>query len=180
MIELKSVEKEYGINGHSQQVLNGITIALEKGNIYALVGPSGSGKSTLLNIIGGLIHPTKGEVKIGDKNITEFNSNQLAELRTNDIGFIFQDFNLIPFLNVKENILFSLRLKGEKIENHSDNYEQLVNWLGIKKIEEKYINEISGGEQQRTAIARCLLMEPKIILVDEPTGNLDKKIQMHS
>ncbi|EIY5977300.1 ABC transporter ATP-binding protein, partial [Enterococcus faecalis] len=113
MIELKSVEKEYGINGHSQQVLNGITITLEKGNIYALVGPSGSGKSTLLNIIGGLIHPTKGEVKIGDKNITEFNSNQLAELRTNDIGFIFQDFNLIPFLNVKENILFSLRLKGE-------------------------------------------------------------------
>ena len=175
MIELKSVEKEYGINGHSQQFLNGITITLEKGNIYALVGPSGSGKSTLLNIIGGLIHPTKGEVKIGDKNITEFNSNQLAELRTNDIGFIFQDFNLIPFLNVKENILFSLRLKGEKIENHSDNYEPLVNWLGIKKIEEKYINEISGGEQQRTAIARCLLMEPKIILADEPTGNLDKK-----
>nr|WP_254678507.1 ATP-binding cassette domain-containing protein [Enterococcus faecalis] len=114
-------------------------------------------------------------MKIGDKNITEFNSNQLAELRTNDIGLIFQDFNLIPFLNVKENILFSLRLKGEKIENHSDNYEQLVNWLGIKKIEEKYINEISGGEQQRTAIARCLLMEPKIILADEPTGNLDKK-----
>lgn len=114
-------------------------------------------------------------MKIGDKNITEFNSNQLAELRTNDIGFIFQDFNLIPFLNVKENILFSLRLKGEKIENHSDNYEQLVSWLGIKKIEEKYINEISGGEQQRTAIARCLLMEPKIILADEPTGNLDKK-----
>ena len=177
MIELKSVEKEYGINGHSQQVLNGITITLEKGNIYALVGPSGSGKSTLLNIIGGLIHPTKGEVKIGDKNITEFNSNQLAELRTNDIGFIFQDFNLIPFLNVKENILFSLRLKGEKIENHSDNYEQLVNWLGIKKIEEKYINEISGGEQQRTAIARCLLMEPKIILADEPTGNLDSKTE---
>ena len=176
MIELKSIEKEYGINGHSQQVLNGITITLDKGNIYALVGPSGSGKSTLLNIIGGLIHPTKGEVKIGDKNITEFNSNQLAELRTNDIGFIFQDFNLIPFLNVKENILFSLRLKGEKIENHSDNYEQLVNWLGIKKIEEKYINEISGGEQQRVAIARAIVNNPKVLIADEPTGNLDPEI----
>ena len=174
-IILRNVSQVYESEYTKEQVLENVNLTLEKGKIYCMIGPSGSGKSTLLNIMGGLLQPTNGSVIIDTKDITKFNSEQLAELRVNKIGYIFQDFNLIPFLTVKENVLLQLRIAKKDVTSYKENYENIMKKLEIKDKENAYIHQLSGGQQQRVAIARCLIMQPDIILADEPTGNLDSE-----
>lgn len=175
VIKLVNVSHVYNNQVNSEKVLNRINLEIEKGKLYCVLGPSGSGKSTLINIIGGLLHPSEGKVYLDSEEITNFNEKQLADLRLNKVGFIFQNYNLIPFLTVKDNILLQLRLAKKDIKKYMDYYEILLKQLGMKGKEDVYIHELSGGQQQRVAIARCLIMKPQIILADEPTGNLDSK-----
>lgn len=175
IIRLENVSHTYTNQMSGEKVLNNINLELEKSKIYCILGPSGSGKSTLINIIGGLLHPTQGKVYMNSEEITGYNEKQLAELRLNKVGFIFQNFNLIPFLTVKDNILLQLRLAKKDIGSYMNYYEKLLKQLDMKEKENSYIHELSGGQQQRVAIARCLIIKPQIILADEPTGNLDSK-----
>lgn len=175
IIRLENVSHTYTNQMSGEKVLNNINLELEKSKIYCILGPSGSGKSTLINIIGGLLHPTQGKVYMNSEEITGYNEKQLAELRLNKVGFIFQNFNLIPFLTVKDNVLLQLRLAKKNIGTYMDYYEKLLKQLDMKEKENSYIHELSGGQQQRVAIARCLIIKPQIILADEPTGNLDSK-----
>lgn len=175
VIRLENVSHTYTNQMSGEKVLNNINLQLEEAKIYCILGPSGSGKSTLINIIGGLLHPTQGKVFMNSEEITGYNEKQLAELRLNKVGFIFQNFNLIPFLTVKDNILLQLRLAKKNIVKYMDYYEKLLKQLDMKEKENSYIHELSGGQQQRVAIARCLIIKPQIILADEPTGNLDSK-----
>lgn len=175
MIELENVSKIYSNEFVQDVVLKDINAKFEKGKIYGIVGPSGSGKSTLLKIIGGLLKPTTGEVIIDGTHIEKLNEKELADVRLNQVGYIFQDFNLVPFLNVKENILFPLRLSKKNIKDYDIEVANILRSLGIEDKMNFYVHELSGGQQQRVAIARCIIMNPSIILADEPTGNLDKK-----
>ncbi|RDY31927.1 ABC transporter ATP-binding protein [Lachnotalea glycerini] len=174
-IKLENVSHSYANEFTKEMVLSNINIELENGKIYCVVGPSGSGKSTLLNIIGGLLHPTEGQVFIDSEEITNFSQKQLADLRLNKVGYIFQNYNLIPFLTVKDNILLPLRIAKKNISEYKENYEALMKRLQIKDKENAYVYQLSGGQQQRVAIARCLIIRPEIILADEPTGNLDSE-----
>lgn len=172
-IILKNVSHIYKNQFSEETVLKDINYEFKNGNIYAITGPSGSGKSTLLNIMGGLLNPTEGVVAIDNEKITNFNQATLADLRVSKIGYIFQNYNLVPFLTVKENVLLQLRIGKKNISEYMDYYEKLLKLLEIKDKEDSYVHQLSGGQQQRVAIARCLLIKPKIILADEPTGNLD-------
>ena len=169
----KKISHRYKNAFVEEKVLEDIDLTLEKGKIYCLLGPSGSGKTTLLNIMGGLLNPSDGEVFIEGEDITKYNEDQLALLRVNKIGYIFQNYNLIPFLNVKDNIFLQHRIAGNDISGKMELYKRIVTRLGLDGKENSYADQLSGGQQQRVAIARCLIMEPSIILADEPTGNLD-------
>jgi putative ABC transport system ATP-binding protein len=166
MIKLKNVNKNYGKN----KILKNINLEVSEGEFISIMGPSGSGKSTLLNIIGAMDKPTSGKVLINGIDITNFNEEGLTEFRRVYIGFIFQFFNLFNNLTVKENILIPL-LIGE-IRGHKE-ISSILDMLGIKDKINNFAHELSGGEQQRVAIARTIIKEPKIILADEPTGSLD-------
>ena len=169
----KKISHRYKNAFVEEKVLEDIDLTLEKGKIYCLLGPSGSGKTTLLNIMGGLLNPSDGEVFKEGEDITKYNEDQLASLRVNKIGYIFQNYNLIPFLNVKDNIFLQHRIAGNDISSKMELYKRIVTRLGLDGKENSYADQLSGGQQQRVAIARCLIMEPSIILADEPTGNLD-------
>ena len=169
----KKISHRYKNAFVEEKVLEDIDLTLEKGKIYCMLGPSGSGKTTLLNIMGGLLNPSDGEVFIEGEDITKYNEDQLASLRVNKIGYIFQNYNLIPFLNVKDNIFLQHRIAGNDISSKMELYKRIVTRLGLDGKENSYADQLSGGQQQRVAIARCLIMEPSIILADEPTGNLD-------
>ena len=169
----KKISHRYKNAFVEEKVLEDIDLTLEKGKVYCLLGPSGSGKTTLLNIMGGLLNPSDGEVFIEGEDITKYNEDQLASLRVNKIGYIFQNYNLIPFLNVKDNIFLQHRIAGNDISSKMELYKRIVTRLGLDGKENSYADQLSGGQQQRVAIARCLIMEPSIILADEPTGNLD-------
>ena len=174
MIELKKIKKIYkSKKGPSTVALNDINIKIGKTGMVFIVGKSGSGKSTMLNILGGLDSPTSGEININGKNISSFKNNDYDSYRNTYVGFIFQEFNILEQYNVYENIELSLRLQNKKISKKE--IDNLLNRLGINNLGARKINELSGGQKQRVAIARALIKNPKIILADEPTGNLDQK-----
>ncbi|MGO1042637.1 ABC transporter ATP-binding protein [Clostridioides difficile] len=169
--------KYYGEDENKVNALNGVSIEIEKATFTAIVGTSGSGKSTLLNIIGGLDNPSSGDVIIKGKNISKLRKKDLTVFRRRNIGFIFQNYSLIPVLNVYDNIALPVTLdKGSYVDH--DYIKMLMNTLGIWDKRLKFPSELSGGQQQRVAIARALANKPALILADEPTGNLDSKTTM--
>ena len=169
----KDLEKVYGQGENGVHALAGVNLEVRKGEFLAIVGTSGSGKSTLLHMLGGLDRPTSGEVIIDDIPISNLKDDQLTIFRRRKIGFVFQAFNLVPVLNVYENIVLPLELDGEKIDK--EYVEEIIETLMLTSKKEALPNQLSGGQQQRVAIARALAFRPAIILADEPTGNLDSK-----
>ncbi|XVG96137.1 ABC transporter ATP-binding protein [Eubacteriales bacterium KG127] len=169
-VKIKNLTKSYGEKDNKIKVLDNISFEIEKGQICSLLGPSGSGKSTLLNAIGGLEKVDKGDIIINGENIAILNEKKVGEYRRNHLGFIFQFYNLIPDLNVRENIEI-----GSAIVSSSMNLDQLLNDLGLKEHQNKLPNQLSGGQQQRCAIGRALIKMPQLLICDEPTGALDYK-----
>lgn len=169
-IKVSNVSKYYGENVEKNRVLNKVNVSIDKGDICLILGPSGSGKSTLLNLIGGLDSIEAGDIVIDDMNIAKLSSKKLAEYRRNYLGFIFQFYNLIPNLTVKENIKVCEYLADKPL-----NVDELISLLGLEEHKNKFPAQLSGGQQQRCAIARAIVKNPKILLCDEPTGALDYK-----
>lgn len=169
-IKVSNVSKYYGENVEKNRVLNKVNVSIDKGDICLILGPSGSGKSTLLNLIGGLDSIEVGDIVIDDMNIAKLSSKKLAEYRRNYLGFIFQFYNLIPNLTVKENIKVCEYLTDKPL-----NVDELISLLGLEEHKNKFPAQLSGGQQQRCAIARAVVKNPKILLCDEPTGALDYK-----
>lgn len=173
VLETVNLKKYYGVEPNITKALDGINFTVEKGELVAIVGTSGSGKSTLLNMIGGLDRPTSGIVKIQGKNLLELNDEQLTIFRRRNIGFIFQNYNLLPMLNVYENIVLPIELDGKSVDQEF--LKEIISILGLEERINSMPNMLSGGQQQRVAIARALITKPAIILADEPTGNLDSR-----
>jgi putative ABC transport system ATP-binding protein len=174
VVELVEVTKIYELPRGSVKVLDNVSVCIEAGDFISIMGPSGSGKTTLLNIIGCLDTPTSGRVMIGNEDVSGLGDEELTKIRRDKIGFVFQQFNLIPTLTAVENIAYPLRLKG--VSEHEERSKALLRSIGLaEELGENKPNELSGGEQQRVAIARALANEPETILADEPTGNLDSK-----
>ena len=169
-IELK---KYYGTKPNITKALDGVDLSVEDGEFVAIVGTSGSGKSTLLNMIGGLDVPTSGKVIVDGRDLSTLKDEQLTVFRRRKIGFIFQNYNLVPVLNVFENIVLPVELNGGRVDTNFLN--EVVGFLGLKDKMNSMPNNLSGGQQQRVAIARALAARPTIVLADEPTGNLDSK-----
>ena len=176
IVTVKEVTKTYGKKNEQQtQALKGLSFAVDKGEFVGIMGASGSGKSTLLNILATLDRPTSGTVTINQKDVTQLKGDQLAEFRGAEIGFIFQDFNLLESLTAAENIAVPLSLQGVKASAINKRVEQIAKRLSITEILNSYPAEISGGQKQRVAAARALITQPTILLGDEPTGALDSK-----
>lgn len=175
ILEVKDVKKAYRMGNVSVSALKGVSFAVEEGEFVAILGPSGSGKSTLLHVIGGLDRPDMGTVFIDGVDIFTLNSNQLADVRLHKIGFVFQFFNLLPRLSALKNVELPLTLADVSEKEVSEKAKKLLALVGLKERINHRPAELSGGEQQRVAIARALINDPKIILADEPTGNLDTK-----
>jgi ABC-type lipoprotein export system ATPase subunit len=176
MIKLQNIYKEYQLDGEVFTALKNIILEIDKGEFTAIIGPSGSGKSTLMHVIGLLDHPSRGKIFIEDNDASKLNDDQLSKLRNEFIGFVFQQFNLINKLTVLENVLLPTIYTRIKLDfDPKEKVTQLIKRFGLEGKENSYPNKISGGEQQRVAIARALITSPKIILADEPTGNLDTK-----
>lgn len=175
MLEIKNVTKMYGTKELMFQALKGVSLNVDEGEFVGIMGPSGSGKSTLLNLIGTIDKPSSGNVLIDGENPSNLNQEQLAKFRRNQLGFIFQGFNLMPTLTVAENIVLPLTLDGEKVSVMNKALNEISEVLGIDSLLTKRIGNISGGQAQRVAIARAMIHQPKLLLADEPTGNLDTK-----
>lgn len=175
VIELRKAARFYEMGDNIVRALDGVDIEIKKGDFVALMGPSGSGKSTAMNLIGSLDLPTKGSIHLEGKNISYFEESELAQLRGKKIGFIFQNFNLVPNLTAKENIMLPMTFQGYNKEERSRKAEELLRLVELGDRMEHYPNQLSGGQQQRVAIARSLANDPEVILADEPTGNLDTK-----
>jgi putative ABC transport system ATP-binding protein len=173
IIETRFLSKIYKMSRMKIKVLNNISMEIKKGDFIAIIGPSGSGKTTLLNILGCLDRPTSGILFFKGKKISELNENYLTEIRKNEIGFIFQSFNLIPTLSAISNVTLPMTFKGLPKYIRIERAKSILNNLGLKDLSNHYPHELSAGEQQRIAIARALANNPEIILADEPTGNLD-------
>lgn len=175
IIEIKNLTKIYDGSGFEVKAVNGINLSFEKGEFAAIVGPSGSGKTTLLNMLGGLDHPTAGEVFIDGQNIWKLKSRKLTDFRLNNIGFVFQAYNLIPVLTAKENVEFIMHLQGRSKKERDSRTRELLRAVGLEERMNSRPSKLSGGQQQRVAVARALASKPKFILADEPTANLDSK-----
>lgn len=173
ILEVKNLRKEYGQGETLVKALDGVNLSVEKGEFLAVVGSSGSGKSTLLHMMGGLDVPTSGEVIVDGRNLAKMKDEQLTIFRRRNIGFVFQSYNLVPMLNVMENITLPLGLDGKKADGAY--IQEIVKTLGLEKKTESLPSQLSGGQQQRVAIARALASKPAILLADEPTGNLDSR-----
>ena len=169
-LEVKNIKKSYGENGSYMEVIKGISTSIEKGQICAILGPSGSGKSTFLNLIGGLDEIDFGSIKVDNKELFGLKQNELSEYRRENLGFVFQFYNLVPNLTVRENIEVCRYVSQNPLD-----INELLNTIGLKEHENKFPAQLSGGQQQRCAIARALIKNPKLLLCDEPTGALDSK-----
>ncbi len=173
ILQVTELKKYYGTEPNITKALDGVTLVINEGEFVAIVGTSGSGKSTLLNMMGGLDIPTSGKVKVRGKELSEMKDEQLTIFRRRNIGFIFQNYNLVPVLNVYENIVLPVELDGDSVDQKFMN--DVVGMLALKDKLNNMPNNLSGGQQQRVAIARALVSKPAIILADEPTGNLDSR-----
>lgn len=175
IIEIKGLYKTYDGNALPVHAVNGIDLQIDAGEFTAIVGPSGSGKTTLLNIVGGLDDPTEGDVFIDGVNINALSSRQKTDFRMRNIGFVFQAYNLIPVFTARENVEFIMHLQGKPVSEREKRTTELLGAVGLADRMDSRPNKLSGGEQQRVAVARALATKPKFILADEPTANLDSK-----
>jgi putative ABC transport system ATP-binding protein len=175
VIKLDGVTKYYYMGDNIVKAVDGISLSIKKGDFIAVMGPSGSGKSTCMNLIGNLDVPTKGTLFLDNENVSYLSESDLAELRGNKIGFIFQQFNLIPNLTVKENVMLPMDFQGIPEWEREEVAEEILKKVNLGDRIDFYPNQLSGGQQQRVAIARALANDPEVILADEPTGNLDTK-----
>lgn len=178
MIQVKNLYKIYRVGPSKVYALNGVDFTMYRGEFCAIVGPSGSGKSTLLNMLAGLEKPSKGEIVIAGKHIEQMNENQLVGFRRENVGFIFQSYNLLQTLNAIENVALPLSFQGVSRKIRNEKAKKYLKLVGLEKHVKHMANEMSGGQQQRVGIARALVVKPKIIFADEPTGNLDSKTTM--
>lgn len=175
VIETKNLYKIYNETQVPVKAVNGIDLTIEKGEFTAIVGPSGCGKTTLMNMIGGLDTPTEGSVAINGILLNHLNSTKLIDFRLHNIGFVFQAYNLLPVLTVKENIEFIMQLQGRSREECNHRVDELLTAIGLTDKKKQRPNRLSGGQQQRVSVARALATKPQFILADEPTANLDSK-----
>ncbi len=167
-IELKNVKKTYVVGEQQFNALDGVDLSIGKGELVVVLGPSGAGKSTLLNLLGGMDKATSGEIMIGDRNIAKYSDKQLTDYRADDVGFIFQFYNIMPTLTVEENVNLI-----KDVTDTTKDAKEVLDSVGLLKHANKFPQELSGGEQQRVSIARAIMKSPKLLLCDEPTGALD-------
>lgn len=178
IIETMNLNKTYKLGSMDVEVLRDINLTIDSGEFVSIMGPSGSGKSTLLYLIGGLDKPTSGSVKIKGNELSDMKDKEQSIMRRRDIGFVFQFYNLIPNLNVEENVMLPVLLDGKKLKEYKGRLDEILEVVGLSDRRAHTPRELSGGQQQRVAIARALVNEPDIILADEPIGNLDTKTGM--
>ena len=180
LLEVKSVKKVYTtrLGGQQCQALSGVSFSVEEGEYVAIMGESGSGKTTLLNIIASLDKPTSGEVLLDGQNLAKIKDKQISAFRRDNLGFVFQDFNLLDTFSLRDNIFLPLVLAGKKYEEMEARLKPIAKELGIGDLLDKYPYEVSGGQKQRAAVARAIITNPKLVLADEPTGALDSKAAM--
>lgn len=181
MITVKNLSHDFKVGKKGQKttlsILNNINLHVQKGEIVSLVGKSGSGKSTLLNLIGGFIHPTDGEVWINEQKVTGLSEMDFADFRLRHVGFIFQNFQLIPSMTAYQNIELPLTLKGVDSKDRHETTHEMLKRVGLEDYGDHYPSELSGGQQQRVSIARAMVLRPSVILADEPTGSLDSETE---
>lgn len=175
IIEIKNLHKIYNETEVEVIAVNGVDLSFEKGEFAAIVGPSGSGKTTLLNMLGGLDTPTSGEIVVNGTNLNSLKSSKLIDFRMNNIGFVFQAYNLIPVLTAKENVEFIMHLQGKSKKDRDLRTKELLMAVGLEDRINSKPTKLSGGQQQRVAVARALASKPQFVLADEPTANLDSK-----
>jgi bacitracin transport system ATP-binding protein len=175
ILQASKIQKSYGNKFNKQEVLKGINLSIEKGEFVSIMGASGSGKTTLLNVLSSIDQVSQGSIQIEGKEMTNMKEKQLAEFRKHHLGFIFQEYNLLDTLTVKENILLPLSIAKVSKHEADAKFKEVSDELGIYELKDKYPNEISGGQKQRTSAARAFIHEPSIIFADEPTGALDSK-----
>ncbi len=175
VIDTKNIHKTYNPTTIPVHALRGVDLTITEGEFTALVGPSGSGKTTMLNIIGGLDRPTEGTIAVGGQDISQLSDNQLIDFRKENIGFVFQAYNLIPVLTAQENVEFVMLLQNRSKQERDARVEELMGAVGLSDKLDKRPSQLSGGQQQRVAVARALAPKPRFILADEPTANLDSK-----
>lgn len=173
--EVDNVSKVYKTKKLQTEVLKKVTFKIKKGEFISIMGPSGSGKSTLLYLLGGIEKPSSGIIKMNNKIISSLNDRNLSLIRRKELGFIFQFYNLVPNLNVVDNVMLPIALDRKKTNKYQEKIDEILNLVGLYERKKHTPKELSGGQQQRVAIARALIFEPEIILADEPTGNLDSK-----
>lgn len=173
VIETKDLYKIYKVGTNKVRALNGVNLKIYEGEFVAIIGTSGSGKSTLLNMLAGLEKPTKGSIMVAGKHIEKYSENQLVKFRRENVGFIFQSFNLMPTMNAIENVAMPLMFKGVPKDIRLKRAKKMIELVGLKQYQKHTPGQMSGGQQQRVGMARALVMNPSIVFADEPTGNLD-------